>query len=99
MNRKELIIAIADKINEVAVDNAKIPRLTVERVVNTMFDKIIPGALAENTTVSINDFGKFIPTVRAARTGRNPQTGEALQIEEKMAVKFQPSNSLKETVN
>jgi DNA-binding protein HU-beta len=44
-------------------------------------------------------FGSFAPSQRAARTGRNPRTGEELQIAESVSMRFTPAKALKETLN
>ena len=99
MTRKEVILGVTDAINDVAMEGAKVTRNTVERVVNALFDKVLPDALVDGDTISINDFGKFKPVTRGARTGRNPQTGEAIEIEEKASVKFSLAGALKEKLN
>jgi DNA-binding protein HU-beta len=66
---------------------------------NAVFDRIIPDQLAEGNEIAIAGFGKFTATVRDERTGRNPQTGEAITIAAKVAVKFKPASALKDKVN
>lgn len=99
MTRKELIAGVTEELNREVVADHKVSKSTVERVVNAMFDKVLTNALAEGVTVKINDFGSFEPVVKAARTGRNPQTGEAIEIDEKMGIKFKPASALKEKMN
>lgn len=91
MTRKEIIATVAEK--------AKLSRSDVERVLYWTFDKVLTEALAEGVTVSINDFGKFIPKVREAHVGRNPATGASIQVPEKMVISFKPSTVLKGSVN
>lgn len=91
MTRKELIAK--------AADHTKLPKSDVERVLYAVFDKIIPNTLAEGTAVSINDFGKFEPVTKKARTGRNPQTGAAIEVPEKGSVRFKLASKLKEVMN
>jgi nucleoid DNA-binding protein len=97
MTRKDLITAVHTNLDR--VPNNKISKSDVERIVGIIFDKTIPDTLAEGEVVSINDFGKFEQVIKAARTGRNPQTGAACQIEEKAAVKFKPATALKNKLN
>ena len=91
MNRKDLITAVAASTNE--------SKVLVERIVYAIFDKAIPEKLAEGTIVSINDFGKFVPKVQAAKVGRNPSTGLSVDIPEKMKLTFKPATKLKNTIN
>jgi DNA-binding protein HU-beta len=58
----------------------------------------IQDSLEVGETVSIAKFGKFEVRERAARTGRNPQTGEALEIAETKAPAFKPSETLKNLI-
>ncbi len=59
----------------------------------------ITGSLANKEAVQIAGFGSFKVTARKARTGRNPQTGAAIQIPASNAPKFVPGKALKEAVN
>ena len=53
----------------------------------------------QNGTVKISKFGTFTTYESAARTGRNPNTGESLDIPSKTRIRFKPYKSLKESVN
>lgn len=64
----------------------------------TIFD-VISGLLSEACCVSIPDFGKFDCKTRAARKGRNPKTGESIEIPETITVSFKPSKDLKGKVS
>lgn len=59
----------------------------------------IAGALKKGDSVTLTGFGTFSLSNRAARTGRNPQTGEAIQIKASKAPKFKAGKSLKDAVN
>ena len=59
---------------------------------------IITDTLKKGDAVSISGFGSFKTVKRAARKGRNPQTGKELQIPESTAVKFTPGKALKDSV-
>ena len=59
----------------------------------------IQGALKKGDKVSIAGFGVFEVTRRAAREGRNPQTGASIKIAASNAVKFKPAKGLKDAVN
>ncbi len=91
MTRKELIKAVAD--------HTKLTQNDVERVIYATFDVVMVKELLDGNEISINNFGKLEPVTRGPRTGRNPQTGEAIEIGEKASVKFRPSGVLKEKLN
>lgn len=63
------------------------------------FTSSISDALAKGNSVSLVGFGTFSISNRAARTGRNPQTGATLQIKASKAPKFKAGKSLKDAVN
>lgn len=60
---------------------------------------VITTTLSNGEEVSITGFGKFVVSERAARTGRNPQTGEEISIEAKRCPKFRAGKALKDIVN
>jgi DNA-binding protein HU-beta len=60
--------------------------------------EVIEKALAAGEEISIAGFGKFSVAERAARTGRNPQTGEAIQIAASTVPRFSASSALKRSV-
>jgi DNA-binding protein HU-beta len=59
----------------------------------------IEDALAEGEKISFLGFGSFAVVAKAARKGRNPQTGAEIEIPARKVVKFSPGKSLKEKVN
>jgi len=63
------------------------------------FVEIVAQTLKENNEVKLVGFGTFSVTTRKARTGRNPQTGQEIQIPEKKAVHFKAGKVLKDAVN
>lgn len=65
----------------------------------TMLVDFITDALYEGEQVRISDFGTFEIRERAARTGRNPKTGESIEIPASKAVGFKAAKALKEAVN
>jgi len=69
-----------------------------ERIIDTVFDEVAE-AVQMNKIVYIPGFGKFKPVTRAARVARNPQTGEAIDVAEKVAIKFKPSSAIKKALN
>ena len=58
----------------------------------------VGGQLAAGNEVAIKGFGSFSVSDRSARTGRNPQTGEAIEIPASRVMKFKPSKALKDLV-
>lgn len=90
MTKAELIDAIATKTD---VSKAAAGRM-LEAFVET-----VGAALKKGDTVQIVGFGSFSVAKRAARTGRNPQTGEEIKIKASKAPKFTPGAGLKALVN
>jgi DNA-binding protein HU-beta len=90
MTKTELIDSVSSK--------ADLPRGTAERIVNGIFDDIV-AALKGGDKVNISGFGTFQVSNRKARTGRNPKTGEAIQIEASRSAKFKPGKSFKDSLN
>lgn len=68
-----------------------------ERAVNAVFDTIV-ATLKEGGEVSVAGFGIFAVKQRAARTARNPKTGESVEVPAMKVPKFRPAKALKETV-
>lgn len=89
MNRNQLVGNIAGK--------SGLTKKDVETVVNGLFDEITD-ALQEGEKVQFVGFGTFETRERASRSGRNPQTGESIQIPATVVPAFRPGNKLKETV-
>ena len=73
-------------------------KVQAEQMVEKVFDSIIE-EVAKGETVSIAGFGIFEAKKRAARMGRNPKTGEAIQIKESVSPKFRPAKAFKDKVN
>ena len=90
MNRKELIDALAAKTESTKAD--------AERNVGAMID-IISDTLKKGDSLSLVGFGTFEVRKRAARTGRNPKTGEALKIKAAKVPAFKAGATLKAAVN
>jgi len=90
MNKADLVSAIAEETG-LTKEKAKV---ALEATVSSITD-----ALKANEKVQLAGFGAWETKVRAARTGRNPKTGETIQIAEKTVVKFKPSKGLNEAIN
>ncbi|ARJ68359.1 integration host factor subunit beta [Paracoccus contaminans] len=91
MIRSELIQKIAD-------NNPHLLQRDVERIVTTIFDEIT-GALSRGDRVELRGFGAFSVKRRDARTGRNPRTGEAVQVEQKYVPFFKTGKLLRDRLN
>ena len=89
MNKK----ALAEAVSE-ATDSSK---ADAERAVDTVVDTII-NALKAGDEVSIAGLGIFSTKMRAARTARNPRTGEPIQVPEMRVPKFRAAKALKDAV-
>lgn len=85
-----------DLINEVA--KVVSTKKEAQAVVDCVFSNITK-ALKKKDTVTMLGFGVFKVVKRKARTGRNPQTGEAIKIKAKNVLKFAAGKSLKDVVN
>ena len=89
MNKTELISAVAEA--------AGVSRKDTEQVLNTFFDTV-QTALKEDRKVQIPGFGSFEVRERAARTGRNPHTGETIEIAAAKVPAFKPGKGLKDAI-
>ena len=90
MNKAELIGSIADKSGLSKADAGK----ALDAFVSS-----VTGALAGGDRISLVGFGSWSVDERGARTGRNPRTGEEIQIAAKKVVKFKPGAGLSDAVN
>lgn len=90
MNKADLITAIAEK--------AELSKKDAELALKAFID-VTTEALAKGDKISLVGFGTFEVSERAARTGRNPKTGEAMEIAASKAPKFKAGKPLKEAVN
>ena len=90
MNKNELIAAVADK--------AGLSKSDATTAIEGVFD-VITGALKDGDEVRIVGFGTFVVSERKAGKGRNPQTGEEIDIPASKAPKFRAGKQLKEAVN
>ncbi|MEL6475612.1 MAG: HU family DNA-binding protein [Pseudomonadota bacterium] len=87
MNKGELTKAVADETGLSQSDAAK--------AIDSVFDAIA-GAVKKRDQVAIAGFGTFHAKTRNAREGRNPATGEKIQIAEKTSAAFKPASALKD---
>lgn len=91
MIRSELIQKLAD-------ENPRLSQRDVEKIVNTVFDEIT-GAMAQGDRVELRGFGAFSVKKRDQRIGRNPRTGEAVEVAEKHVPFFKTGKLLRDRLN
>ena len=90
MNKSEFIDTVAD--------SAELSKADAGRAVDAMVNAITR-ALKKGDTVTLVGFGTFSSRKRAARTGRNPRTGEEIKIKASMNPAFKAGKALKDAVN
>ena len=90
MNKQELVTAVAD--------TSGLARGDAARAVDAVFDAI-SRALVTGADVKLVGFGTFHVTRRAASSGRNPRTGEPMQVAERNQPKFTAGKGLRDAVN
>lgn len=90
MNRTELVAAIAKK--------TELSKKDAEKALKA-FTEVVETELKKGEKVQLVGFGTFEVSERAAREGRNPQTGESMQISASKTPKFKAGKALKDAVN
>ncbi len=90
MNKTELVAAVAEK--------AGLTKKDAEAAVKAFTD-VVSAQLKKGDKVQLVGFGTFEVSKRAAREGRNPQTGAVMKIAASKAPKFKPGKALKDLVN
>ncbi|MEI6476746.1 MAG: HU family DNA-binding protein [Actinomycetes bacterium] len=90
MNKAQFIAALAPHFND--------SKKEATHAVDIVFDTIVRN-MAKGEDVMINDFGKFKKVDRKARKGRNPFTGETIQIKASKKPRFLPAKGLKEVIS
>lgn len=90
MNKTDIVVAVANNVDLSAHKADLAVSAFIEQITNS---------LSRGETVSLPGFGSFNPSTRAARTGRNPQTGASIQIAASNSVTFKAGKALKEAVN
>ena len=88
----------SELIAKLAANNPDLYYRDVERLVNTIFDKIIE-ALENGDRVELRGFGAFSVREHDARIGRNPRTGEAVAVEAKKVPFFKMGKGMQERLN
>ena len=88
----------SELITKLAGENPHLTRADVERVVNTVLDRMTE-ALEEGGRVELRGFGAFSVRERPARAGRNPRTGETVDVAAKAVPFFKSGKELRATLN
>jgi integration host factor subunit beta len=91
MTKSELIARLAES-------HPHLYQRDIERIVSTIFGEIT-GALSRGQRVELRGFGAFSVKRRDARVGRNPRTGEAVDVAEKLVPFFKTGKQLRERLN
>ena len=91
MTKRELIEKLADQIKDLSLKDAEI-------IVNTVFDTMTE-ALAAGDRIEIRGFGSFQVKDRRSREGRNPRTGDKVEVDSKRVPFFKVGKELKERVD
>jgi DNA-binding protein HU-beta len=89
LNKAELVSSVADK--------AEVTKKEAEKIITAVFD-VVEEALAKGEKVQLVGFGTFEVRDRAARTGRNPQTGEEIQIAATRVPAFRAGKALRDSI-
>jgi integration host factor subunit beta len=91
MIRSELVQLLVD-------ENPGLSSREVEKIVSVFFDEIV-GRLTEDGRVELRGFGAFSTRARAGRTGRNPRTGETVEVAPKRVPYFKPGKEMRVRLN
>ena len=90
MNKVELVASMAEK--------AELTKVDAEKALKAFID-VVTAELKNKGKVQLVGFGTFETTERAARTGRNPQTGQTIEIGASTSPKFKAGKALKDAIN
>jgi DNA-binding protein HU-beta len=96
-NKKEAPMTKAELVEKMAKD-AGISKAAAGKALSSLTDGVTKALKKKDGKVTLVGFGTFSKVRRKARTGRNPQTGEAIKIKARNAVKFKAGKALKDAV-
>lgn len=88
----------SELVQLLARDNPGLSARDIEKIVDVFFDEIV-GRLSANGRVELRGFGAFSTRARDARTGRNPRTGEAVEVNAKRVPYFKPGKEMRARLN
>lgn len=95
--QKPGVMTKAELVDEVA-QAVQLTKKQAETIVNIVFDSIV-GSLRSGEKIELRGFGSFRLRSRKSRTGRNPKTGEKVDVPSKRIPYFKPGKELKELIN
>ena len=88
----------SELIQKIAEENPHLYQKDVEKIVNVIFDRIVD-AMSQGNRVELRGFGAFSVKRRDGRTGRNPRTGESVEVDEKHVPFFKTGKLLRDRLN
>ncbi len=88
----------SELVQRIAAQNPHLYQRDIENIVNTILDTIA-GAMANGDRVELRGFGAFSVKSRPARIGRNPRTGEKVEVSEKFVPFFKTGKEMRERLN
>lgn len=88
----------SELVQMLAQDNPGLSVREVEKIVSVFFDEIV-GRLTEDGRVELRGFGAFSTRARDGRVGRNPRTGETVEVEPKRVPYFKPGKEMRLRLN
>lgn len=88
----------SELVERLASDNPDLSFKDVEHIVDVFFEQI-SARLAEGGRIELRGFGAFSTRARTARTGRNPRTGAAVDVDAKHVPYFKPGKEMRERLN
>ena len=91
-------MATKAEVLDAVAKSAGVSKVDAERTLDAFFDHVVSSA-KKGDKVAWPGFGSFTTSKRAARTGRNPQTGAPVKIKASTVMKFTPSSTLKTALN
>ena len=88
----------SELIKKLSEENAGLTERDIDAIVSVFFDEIV-NRLAQDGRVELRGFGAFSTRSRTARTGRNPRTGEAVDVTAKRVPYFKPGKEMRARLN
>ena len=88
----------SELVEKIAAENPHLFQRDIERIIGTVFDEIID-AMSNGNRVELRGFGSFSVKQREARRGRNPRTGETVDVKEKHVPFFKTGKLLRDRLN
>lgn len=96
--QKDAVVIRSELVAKLVDENPGLSSRDIEKIVGVFFDEIT-AQLARGGRVELRGFGAFSTRARDARTGRNPRTGEAVEIDAKAVPYFKPGKEMRARLN